>query len=39
MRLNLADGFHYAACCARHYQVPLLSTAAEFRFNDSETVP
>ena len=36
-RLNLADCFHYA--CARHYQVPILSTADEFRFTDIETVP
>lgn len=37
MRLNLADCFHYA--CARHYRVPILSTAGEFRFTDIETVP
>ena len=36
-RLNLADCFHYA--CARHYGVPILSTADEFRFTDLETVP
>lgn len=36
-RLNLADCFHYA--CARHYGVPILSTAGEFRFTDLETVP
>lgn len=36
-RLNLADCFHYA--CARHYGVPILSTAEEFRFTDLETVP
>ena len=36
-RLNLADCFHYA--CARHYHVPILSTAEEFRFTDIETVP
>jgi ribonuclease VapC len=36
-RLNLADCFHYA--CARHYGVPILSTANEFRFTDIETVP
>lgn len=35
-RLNLADCFHYA--CARHYQVPILSTAEEFRFTDVETI-
>jgi len=37
IRLNLADCFHYA--CARHYGVPILSTAEEFRFTDIETVP
>jgi ribonuclease VapC len=37
VRLNLADCFHYA--CARHYGVPILSTADEFRFTDIETVP
>jgi ribonuclease VapC len=37
MRLNLADCFHYA--CARHYRVPILSTAGEYRFTDIETVP
>ncbi len=36
-RLNLADCFHYA--CARHYGVPILSTAEEFRFTDLEVVP
>jgi ribonuclease VapC len=36
-RLNLADCFHYA--CARHYGVPMLSTAGEFRFTDLATVP
>jgi len=36
-RLNLADCFHYA--CARHYGVPMLSTADEFRFTDLEVVP
>lgn len=35
-RLNLADCFHYA--CAKHYRVPILSTAEEFRFTDVETV-
>lgn len=35
-RLNLADCFHYA--CAKHYKVPILSTAEEFRFTDVETV-
>ena len=37
MRLNLADCFHYA--CARHFRVPILSTAEEFRLTDIETVP
>lgn len=37
IRLNLADCFHYA--CARHYAVPMLSTADEFRLTDLETVP
>lgn len=37
IRLNLADCFHYA--CARHYGVPMLSTADEFRLTDLETVP
>jgi len=37
MRLNLADCFHYA--CDRYYHTPILSTAAEFRFTDLETVP
>jgi ribonuclease VapC len=36
-RLNLADCFHYA--CAKHYEMPILSTADEFRFTDIETVP
>lgn len=36
IRLNLADCFHYA--CARHYSVPMLSTADEFRLTDLETV-
>lgn len=36
IRLNLADCFHYA--CARHYGVPMLSTADEFRLTDLETV-
>ena len=36
-RLNLADCFHYA--CARHYRVPILSTADEFRSTDIRTVP
>jgi ribonuclease VapC len=35
-RLNLADCFHYA--CARHYGIPILSTAEEFRFTDIETI-
>ncbi len=37
MRLNIADCFHYA--CARHYAVPILSTADEFRLTDLRTVP
>jgi ribonuclease VapC len=36
-KLNLADCFHYA--CARHYEVPVLSTADEFRLTDLLTVP
>ena len=36
MRLNLADCLHYA--CARHYAVPILSTADEFRATDIATV-
>lgn len=36
-RLNLADCFHYA--CAKHFAVPMLSTANEFRLTDLETVP
>lgn len=36
-RLNLADCFHYA--CAKHYGVPILSTADEFRFTDLEVYP
>lgn len=36
-RLNLADCFHYA--CARYYDVPMLSTADEFRLTDLRTVP
>jgi ribonuclease VapC len=36
-RLNLADCFHYA--CARHYGVPILSTAGEFRLTDLTTIP
>lgn len=36
-RLNLADCFHYA--CAKHFGMPILSTADEFRFTDLETVP
>ncbi|TPM36209.1 type II toxin-antitoxin system VapC family toxin [Mesorhizobium sp. B2-3-4] len=37
LRLNLADCFHYA--CARYYDVPMLSTADEFRLTDLRTVP
>ena len=37
IRLNIADCFHYA--CARHYAVPILSTADEFRLTDLRTVP
>lgn len=37
IRLNLADCFHYA--CARHFGVPMLSTADEFRLTDLETIP
>lgn len=37
MRLNLADCFHYA--CARHFGVPILSTADEFLLTDIKTVP
>jgi ribonuclease VapC len=36
-RLNMADCFHYA--CARHFGVPILSTADELRFTDLEVVP
>lgn len=36
-RLNLADCIHYA--CAKHHNVPVLSTAGEFRFTDLATVP
>ena len=36
-RLNLADCFHYA--CARHHNVPILSTDGEFRLTDLATVP
>jgi ribonuclease VapC len=36
-RLNLADCFHYA--CAKHLNVPILSTADEFRFTDVATIP
>lgn len=34
--LNLGDCLHYA--CARHYQVPILATANEFRLTDLEVV-
>jgi len=36
-RLNLGDCLHYA--CARHYSVPILATADEFRNTDIATVP
>ncbi len=36
-RLNLGDCLHYA--CARHYSVPILATADEFRNTDIGTVP
>lgn len=35
--LNLGDCLHYA--CAKHYGVPILATADEFRQTDIETVP
>lgn len=35
--LNLGDCLHYA--CAKHYRVPILATADEFRQTDLETVP
>ena len=35
--LNLGDCLHYA--CAKHYRVPILATAGEFRQTDLETVP
>jgi ribonuclease VapC len=35
--LNLGDCLHYAA--AKHYGVPILATADEFRRTDLETVP
>jgi ribonuclease VapC len=35
--LNLGDCLHYA--CAKHFQVPILATADEFRQTDLETVP
>ncbi|MCD2172923.1 type II toxin-antitoxin system VapC family toxin [Rhizobium sp. C4] len=34
--LNLGDCLHYA--CARHYRVPILATADEFKQTDLETV-
>jgi ribonuclease VapC len=36
-RLNLADCMHYAF--ARHYDVPILATADEFRQTDLTVVP
>jgi ribonuclease VapC len=35
--LNLGDCLHYA--CAKHYHVPILATADEFRDTDLETMP
>lgn len=34
--LNLGDCLHYA--CAKHYGIPILATADEFRQTDIETV-
>ncbi len=34
--LNLADCLHYA--CAKHYRMPILATANEFRQTDLEVV-
>ena len=34
--LNLGDCLHYA--CAKHFRVPILATADEFRNTDAETV-
>ena len=34
--LNLGDCLHYA--CAKHYDVPILATDAEFRLTDIDTV-
>lgn len=34
--LNLGDCLHYA--CAKHYRVPILATANEFKQTDLETV-
>ena len=36
-RLNLGDCLHYA--CAKHYRLPILATAGEFRQTDLETIP
>lgn len=36
-RLNLGDCLHYA--CARHYAMPILATANEFRQTDLDVVP
>jgi ribonuclease VapC len=35
--LNLGECLHYA--CAKHYRVPILATAGEFRQTGLETVP
>ncbi len=35
--LNLGDCLHYA--CAKHFDVPILATADEFRQTDIQTVP
>lgn len=35
--LNLGDCLHYA--CAKHFGVPILATADEFRATDLETMP
>lgn len=36
-RLNLGDCLHYA--CVRHYGVPVLATADEFRQTDLDVIP
>lgn len=35
--LNLGDCLHYA--CAKHFRMPILATASEFRQTDLDTVP